>query len=282
MNENLGRKVSHKVQMMTQDRSKTREHYTLSVLVPALNEEATIGRVLKRLVSLPCRIEQVIVIDDGSTDATASIVAEIQKSEPRVSLIRHSVNQGKTAAIRSGLSLVTGQIVIVQDADLEYSPEEIPDVIRPILENHADVVYGSRFLVRKATRVLYFYHYLANKALTFLCNLLTNRNMTDVETCYKAFLSGVLTPLTLSSKGFGMEIEVTAMICRTRARTYEVPISYYGRTYEEGKKIGMRDGIAAGFYILWYNLVAPLTRKGRRYVQTANAFLDSERIEKSA
>ena len=139
-------------------------------------------------------------------------------------------------------------------------------MVAPILDGHADVVYGSRFMTRKASRVLYFYHYLANRFLTFLSNLLTNRNMTDIETGYKAFRAGVITPLRLTSSGFGMEIEITAMICKTNVRTYEVPISYYGRSYEEGKKIGVKDGIMAIFYIFYYNLIYGLLPEGRRYI----------------
>jgi hypothetical protein len=145
----------------------------------------------------------------------------------------------------------------------------------------ADVVYGSRFLVKKASRVLYFYHYLANKFLTLLSNLLTNRNMSDIETCYKAFRREVIQPLNLTSRGFGMEVEITAMICKTKARTYEVPISYYGRTYDEGKKIGLKDGIAAIWYILYYNLIAPLTAPGQSYIRTVNAFLTENKHTRS-
>jgi len=149
------------------------------------------------------------------------------------------------------------------------------DVIAPILEDVADVVYGSRFMVKRASRVLYYYHYLANKFLTCLSNILTNRNMSDIETCYKAFRREVIVPLRLTSHGFGMEVEITAMVCKTRARTYEVPISYYGRTYEEGKKIGMWDGVAAIWYILYFNLIHPWTNEGSEYIRTVNASLKS-------
>jgi hypothetical protein len=151
--------------------------------------------------------------------------------------------------------------------------------VAPIFAGRADVVFGSRFLVRRATRVLYYYHYLANRLLTCLSNMLTNRNMTDIETCYKAFRAGVIKPLRLSSRGFGMEVEITAMVCQTNARTYEVPISYYGRTYREGKKIGFRDGVAAVWYIFYYNLVQPLLPSGRRYVRDVNAFLARQQEE---
>jgi hypothetical protein len=168
-------------------------------------------------------------------------------------------------------------VVLIQDADLEYDPAEYPRLLQPIVEGRADVVYGSRFLVRKASRVLYFYHFLANTGLTFLSNLLTNRNMSDIETGYKAFRAEVIKPLKLESKGFGMEVEITAMICKTRASTYEVPISYYGRPYDEGKKIGMWDGVMALWYIGYYNLVHPMLPSGRNYVRAVNTALAARR-----
>lgn len=247
----------------------------VSILIPAYNEHATIGVILAKLLALPLRIHEVIVVDDGSTDGTDLVVRRFAAEDTRVQYIRQPKNQGKTAAIRKALELATGDIVLVQDADLEYDPADIPDLVAPILEDKADVVYGSRFMVKRAARVLYFYHYLANCTLTFLSNLLTNRNMSDIETCYKAFRAGVIKPLQLTSSGFGMEVEITALVCRTHARTYEVPISYYGRTYEEGKKIGMKDGIQALWYIFYYNLVTPYTRTGRSYVRAANASLQS-------
>jgi glycosyltransferase involved in cell wall biosynthesis len=245
----------------------------LSILIPAFNEEATIGAVLNKLMGLPIELTEIIVVDDGSTDATAEIVKRFAAGNPHVRLISQPRNLGKTAAIARAIAEASGAIVMVQDADLEYDPAEIPDVIAPIQEDVADVVYGSRFLVKRASRVLYFYHYLANKFLTLLSNVLTNRNMSDIETCYKAFRREVIAPLVLTSHGFGMEVEITAMVCKTRARTYEVPISYYGRTYEEGKKIGLVDGIAAIWYILYYNLVAPWTRSGQQYVDQVDRAL---------
>jgi glycosyltransferase involved in cell wall biosynthesis len=168
------------------------------------------------------------------------------------------VNAGKTEALKTGFALTTGKIVIVQDADLEYDPEEIGDVIAPILEGNADVVYGSRFLVRKGSRVLYFYHYIANKGLTFLSNLCTNVNMTDVETCYKAFRGEIVRNMRITSSGFGFEIEVTAKVAKLGVSIYEVPISYHGRTYEQGKKIGMMDAFAAFWYIFRFNFLCSL------------------------
>jgi glycosyltransferase involved in cell wall biosynthesis len=244
----------------------------LSVVVPAYNEEATITQVLKRLHCLSC-LKEVIVVDDGSTDATCQKVQALRL--PRIRLIRQERNAGKTAAVRRGLQEVTGEITIIQDADLEYAPEEISDIIWPIVQHQADVVYGSRFRVKKAARVLYFYHYLANKLLTFLSNLLTNVNLTDIETCYKAFRTPLIKSMPLSSSGFGMEVEITALITKTRARLYEVPISYYGRAYEEGKKIQARDGLWAFWYVLYYNVVASRAGMRRQYIREANAFLAS-------
>jgi glycosyltransferase involved in cell wall biosynthesis len=242
----------------------------LAVVIPAYNEAATIADVLRRVDALRC-VREIIVVDDGSKDRTARNVEDFRSE--RVRLIRQNENRGKTAAIRRGVAEVTSPLTIIQDADLEYDADEIPYVIEPILAGRADVVYGSRFLVRRAARVLYFYHFLANKGLTFCSNLLTNRNMTDIETCYKAFRTPIIQKLPLTSRGFGMEVEITAIVSKTNARTYEVPISYYGRTYEEGKKIGVRDGLAAGWYILYYNLLAPLTRRYRTYIRTINDWL---------
>lgn len=246
----------------------------VSILVPAFNEEKTIERMLSKLLTLPIEDFEIIVVDDGSTDSTGDAVRRVAAAASKVRLFSQAKNGGKTAAIARAIAESSGEILIVQDADLEYDPDDIPGVIAPIVEGVADVVYGSRFLVKRASRVLYYYHYLANKLLTCLSNILTNRNMSDIETCYKAFHRDVIFPLQLKSKGFGMEVEMTAMVCKTRARTYEVPISYYGRTYEEGKKIGTWDGVAAIWYILFFNLVQPYTRAGQNYIKTVNEMLE--------
>jgi len=229
----------------------------LSVVIPAYNEAATLVDVVHRVLSIP-HLHEVIIVDDCSTDRTGAIADELAQLFPKVRAAHHKVNGGKTEALKTGFALSTGDIVIVQDADLEYDPSEIADVIGPILEGHADVVYGSRFLVRKAARVLYFYHYLANKSLAFLSNLFTNVNLTDVETVYKAFRGDIIRNMIITSKGFGFEIEVTAKIAKLRCAMYEVPISYHGRTYEEGKKIGLTDGLAALWYIMKFNLLCGL------------------------
>ncbi len=248
---------------------------SLSVIMPAFNEESTIATVLEKVCCLS-NLKEVIVVDDGSTDATCRRVQELEL--PKVRLIKQERNAGKTAAVRRGLQEVTGDITIFQDADLEYDPDEIESVIRPILENKADVVYGSRFLVKRAARVLYFYHYLANKGLAFLSNLLTNVNMTDIETCYKAFRTPLIKNLLLTSSRFGMEVEITALITKTKARIYEVPISYYGRTYEEGKKIGFSDGLMALWYVFYFNVIPYLSSSRRKYISEANVFLRSLRF----
>ena len=225
----------------------------LSVVVPVFNEERTLAKVIEKLLMLPQLLE-IIIVDDCSIDDTADVAVNFAEENEVIKYVRQPRNQGKTQALKAGFALTTGAIVIVQDADLEYDPADIPEVIAPILSGYADVVYGSRFMVKRATRVLYFYHYLANKGLTFISNLLTNLNMTDVETCYKAFRGDIIRNLIITSDGFGFEIEVTAKVAKLNCAFYEVPISYYGRTYEEGKKITYRDGIAAFYYILKFNL----------------------------
>ena len=233
------------------------EKDVLSVVIPAYNEEATISQIINKVLEIPHLLE-IIIVDDCSTDKTQLIAQKVAEQDARIRYIRQPKNAGKTAALKTGFAATRGEIVIVQDADLEYDPGEIADVIAPILDGNADVVYGSRFMVKKATRVLYFYHYVANKGLTFLSNCLTNINMTDVETCYKAFRGEIIRNMIITSSGFGFEIEVTAKVAKLKCAVYEVPISYYGRTYEEGKKIGMKDGIAALWYIVKFNLFTGL------------------------
>ncbi|MFN7629464.1 MAG: glycosyltransferase family 2 protein, partial [Pirellula sp.] len=182
----------------------------VTVLVPAFNEEGTIEQVLSKLVALPLDSREILVVDDGSTDNTSEVVALLAAQHPSIRLFKQPRNMGKTAAIARAIAESSGEILIIQDADLEYDPDEIADVISPIMNDVADVVYGSRFLVKKASRVLYFYHYVANKFLTLLSNLLTNRNMSDIETCYKAFRREVIVPLDFTSRGFGLEVEITA------------------------------------------------------------------------
>jgi glycosyltransferase involved in cell wall biosynthesis len=230
----------------------------LSIVVPVFNEQATLARVVHKLIDVVPHLFEVVVVDDCSTDQTKEIAAELAEQYSQVRVVSHDHNLGKTAALRTGFALTTGDMVIVQDADLEYDPSEIYDVIRPILNGHADVVYGSRFLVKRAARVLYFYHYLGNKVLTFTSNLLTNLNMTDVETGYKAFKGDIIRNMVITSSGFGFEIEVTAKVAKLGCPIYEVPISYYGRTYEEGKKITTKDGIAALWFLVRFNLFCGL------------------------
>jgi glycosyltransferase involved in cell wall biosynthesis len=230
----------------------------ISVVIPVYNEEATLGAVVHKLIDVVPGLLEIIIVNDCSADDTAEIANELAKSHKEVQVAHHSRNAGKTAALRTGFALTHGDIVIVQDADLEYDPKEIWELVEPILDGRADVVFGSRFLVRKAARVLYFSHYLANKLLTFISNLLTNLNMTDLETGYKAFRGEIIRNMIITSRGFGCEVEMAAKVAKLKCAIYEVPISYYGRTYEQGKKIGVTDGIAALWYILRFNLLCNL------------------------
>lgn len=234
-------------------RTKLTDTQYLSVVMPAFNEEATVREIIERVMQLDCLLE-LIVVDDCSTDNTPAILKELEEKYPQLTCITQKKNGGKTRALAAGFTLTKGDIVIVQDADLEYDPSEIPEVILPIANGQADVVFGSRFMIRRAARVLYFHHYLANKWLTFFSNVLTNFNMSDIETCYKAFRGEIIRNMTIDSYGFGFEIEVTAKVAKLGCSVYEVPVSYYGRTYEEGKKIGFKDGLAALLYIIKYNL----------------------------
>lgn len=236
----------------------------LSVVIPVFNEQDSLRNVVEKVAKIP-NIFEIVIVDDCSTDRTPHVIAALQQEYGTlIRAERHQRNAGKTAALRTAFDLTRGDIVIVQDADLEYDPVEIPEVIAPIMNEQADVVYGSRFLVRRAARVVYFYHYMANRFITFCSNICTNMNMTDVETGYKAFRGDIIRNMLIHSKGFGFEIEVTAKIAKLHCRVYEVPISYYGRTYEEGKKIGPIDGIYALWYILKYNIGVGLRRSFKR------------------
>jgi glycosyltransferase involved in cell wall biosynthesis len=230
----------------------------LSVLIPVYNERETLPVLLERVRAVPID-KEVIVVDDGSRDGTrewhrALDAAGGWPGDPRNALrvVFHERNQGKGGGVRTALGLVTGEIVIVQDADLEYDPAEYPALIRPILEGHADVVYGSRFL-GEAHRVHLFWHYLGNRFLTFVSNMFTNLNLTDMETCYKVFRAELAPRIVLRSNRFGFDPEITARLARLRARFYEVPISYHGRDFAEGKKITWRDGFTVLWAILKYN-----------------------------
>lgn len=226
----------------------------ISVIVPVYNEEGTIAEVLDTLLSKVDDLCEIIVVDDGSQDSTGSICREYAQKSPLIRFFSQPCNSGKTNALKEGLRQSSGEIVIIQDADLEYDPAEINALVEPIQHGVADVVLGSRFLVRKASRSLYFRHYLANQVITFLSNLFTDLNLTDVETGYKAFRGEIIRNMRITSQRFGFEVEVVAKISKLKCRVYEVPISYYGRSYEEGKKIGVKDGIMAFYYILKYNL----------------------------
>ncbi|HEX6475671.1 MAG TPA: glycosyltransferase family 2 protein [Acidimicrobiales bacterium] len=228
----------------------TQEQACLSVVMACFNEASTVGRVVERALASPYTRE-VIAVDDGSTDRTLQALGTI--SDPRLVVVEQSINRGKGAALRRGFARAQGPLVIVQDADLEYDPAEFGAVLEPLLEDKADVVYGSRFHTAKPHRVLYFWHSVGNRFLTTLSNMSTNLNLTDMETCYKAFRREVLDSIELREDRFGFEAEVTAKVARGGWRIYEVGVSYSGRTYEQGKKIGWRDGFKALYCIVRYS-----------------------------
>jgi glycosyltransferase involved in cell wall biosynthesis len=231
------------------------DEVVLSVLIPVYNEKNTIRLILDQVHSVPVR-KQVICVNDCSTDGTTEILEEL-KAEGQIDVLIHQpVNRGKGFAIRTAIAASTGNVVMVQDADLEYDPADWPQLLEPIIEGKADAVFGSRFL-SGPHRVLYFWHSVGNKMLTMASNMFTNLNLTDMETCYKAIRGEVARSLTLTSDRFGFEPEVTARLAASRVRIYEVPISYSGRTYAEGKKINWKDGVAAFWHIVRFNLFPP-------------------------
>ena len=227
----------------------------LSIVVPCYNEVNTIEHVLKAIIDSPYSKKEIIIVDDGSTDGTREKLENSSEcaSHP-IKVIYHPENMGKGAALRTGFGAATGKIIIIQDADLEYDPNQYPELLMPIIQGKADVVYGSRFMGGKPHRVVYYWHRVGNGVLTLLSNMFTNLNLTDMETCYKAFTKESIKGITLEENRFGFEPEITAKFAKKRCRIYEVGIAYYGRTYEEGKKIGWKDGVRAIICILKYNL----------------------------
>jgi glycosyltransferase involved in cell wall biosynthesis len=227
----------------------------LSIVIPVYNERDTIAQIVDVVKSVQLPIDrQIVLVDDCSRDGTRDKLRELE-SDPLLSIHYHEVNQGKGAALRTGFKQATGDIVIIQDADLEYDPHEYPKLIKPILDGKADVVFGSRFAGGEVHRVLYFWHSMGNKFLTLLSNMFTNLNLTDMEVCYKVFRKEILDQINIEENRFGFEPEITAKVSKLRCRIYEVGISYAGRTYEEGKKIGWKDGVRALICILKYNLL---------------------------
>ena len=229
-----------------------KEKIILSVIVPCFNEISTLEEVIDKILKSPVNPKEIIIVDDYSTDGSREYLKMLKNK--KIKVIFHQKNLGKGAALASGINLAKGEIVIIQDADLEYDPNEYPNVLGPILSGKADVVYGSRFQGGQPHRVVYFWHRIGNGFLTIFSNLFTDLNLTDMETCYKAFKTEIIKKIMIEEKRFGFEPEITAKISKLNCRIYEVGISYYGRTYREGKKIGWKDGIRAIYCIIKYNL----------------------------
>ncbi len=225
----------------------------LSVVIPAFNEAATLAALVERVLDSPY-VTQIIIVDDHSSDDTPRVVQQLAAAHPMITALRHETNRGKGAALATGFAAATQDYVIIQDADLEYDPAEYPKLLEPVIDGRADVVYGSRFIGSGSHRVLYFWHSVGNRFLTLLSNMFTNLNLTDMETCYKLFRREIIQQITIEENRFGFEPEITAKIAHMRCRIYEVGITYDGRTYAEGKKIGLRDGLRALWCIFKYNV----------------------------
>jgi glycosyltransferase involved in cell wall biosynthesis len=228
----------------------------LSVVIPVYNERATLRQLVERVLAVPLELE-VLCVDDGSRDGSREILAELQSQYPQVQVFLQPQNMGKGAALRRGIREATGEFVVIQDADMEYDPQDYPLLLGPLIQGKADVVYGSRFLGAAPHRVLYFWHSVGNRLLTLLSNCLTNINLTDMETCYKVFRREVIQAIPIEEDRFGFEPEITVKVAKRRLRIYEVGISYWGRTYEEGKKIGWKDGVRAVWCLLKYSFKEP-------------------------
>jgi glycosyltransferase involved in cell wall biosynthesis len=241
----------------------------LSVVMPVYNERATLREVVLKVLAVPLEIE-LICVDDGSRDGSREILGELLTEYPQIRTILQPKNMGKGAALRRGIQEATGDFVIIQDADLEYDPAEYPLMIEPLVQGKADVVFGSRFLGGAPHRVLYFWHSVGNRLLTLLSNCLTNINLSDMETCYKVFRREVIQSIPIEENRFGFEPEITVKVARRHLRIYEVGISYWGRTYEEGKKIGWKDGVRAFYCLLKYSIKEPHAKMVARPVAAAD------------
>jgi glycosyltransferase involved in cell wall biosynthesis len=228
----------------------------LSIVIPIFNEVSTVEQIIEKVCSVSLPVErELVLVDDYSTDGTRDILAKLEAAHPDWHVCYHEENQGKGAALKTGFAAATGDMVVIQDADLEYDPRDYVALLGPIMDGHADVVYGSRFLGGGPHRVVFFWHYLGNRLLTTLSNMMTDINLTDMEVCYKMFRREVLQSISIKEPRFGFEVEITAKVSRGKWRIYEVPISYYGRSYAEGKKITWRDGVHALWCVFKYRFV---------------------------